>query len=179
MQAVQAMEVVERYMVSGLQGQAAEPAAPQQGAQQEVGRECCLMDIPDSWLDGVPLATWEELVEMALVGMSYLAAPITDRVNLLHPRNGDWVRMAVRATMRFKDRGCAVFTPSGYTYRMRKAPPQGWYKWDLDFLRASARVIILDIPPSTAASYGCHLEYETAKAEGIPVYRLNSSEVPE
>lgn len=129
------------------------------------------------WLSSMETTPWEEMVGAAKEGMSYLASPITDRHNMARPHSR-WVRDAVRVTDMFKNRGCPVFTPAAYSYRMHREPPQGWYEWDLNFLRCSKRVIFLDMPPATEASHGCRLEHEAALHVGIPVYRLMLAEVP-
>lgn len=118
------------------------------------------------WLETVQAGPLDAIIAAAKHSMSYLASPIGDG-----QQTEKLLGMASRVAVWFKGIGCPVFSPAAYITR-GAPPPQGWYKWDMEFMRAAKRLIILDIPPHTARSIGCCRELAVARGMGVPTYRL-------
>ena len=97
--------------------------------------------------------------------MIYLAAPYKDEdPSLMAERLEEVTRVAQKMIQA----GLRVFSPLTYTCQFRVPPPDGWYEFDLDFLRLCDYVAVL-VLPGLKDSHGIQLEIEVAKAEGITV----------
>lgn len=117
-------------------------------------------------MESVPVLSADKAIQVTKDGLSYLASPIGN-----NPQKARLLGLAKKATIWFKNHGCPVYSPAAYI-NYGRPPPQGWYEWDIQFMRAAKRLVILDIPPHTALSKGCRYELEEAGKVGIPAYRL-------
>ena len=124
-----------------------------------------MTEVGAAWLDEVTAPPLDTTLAAARDGMSYLASPIAG------PNKKRMLEMATQVVLWFKNQGCPVYSPAAYI-NYGKAPPQGWYQWDIQFVRAAKRLIILDIPPYTGRSKGCRYELDEARKLSIPTYRL-------
>ena len=107
--------------------------------------------------------------------MIYLAAPYAhENPDVM----ADRVAQVNDATRRMVKAGLRVFSPLTYSCTLgnESEPPDGWYEFDLDFLRLCDELIIL-LLPGVSDSKGVGLEHAAAREMGIPIRALDPRQV--
>ena len=103
------------------------------------------------------------------MNLIYLACPYSDPSEEVRLQR---VVEADRVAGMLVGHGYAVFSPISYSHRLVKSVPasfgDGWYEFDLEFLRRSDLVLVLQLP-GWEQSRGVALERDEANKWGIPI----------
>lgn len=101
----------------------------------------------------------------------YLAAPYGHEDPVVMAQRREAITAATKRMIRG---GLRVFSPITYSAELHPdgEPPDGWYEFDLEFVRRSDMVAVLTLP-GWKESRGVGLEIDLAEELGLPVYSVD------
>lgn len=106
-------------------------------------------------------------------GHIYVAFPyLSENANIQHFR----VEIAQKLLDGWVGEGFPVFSPVHYSTRFHARginPPRGWYDWDMEFLKSSRELWVLQFP-GWSDSIGVNLEIAVAKNLNIPIVYMDT-----